>query len=567
MVLNINTAFFLGIFAPYAMNLGYNQIQMVLLIIISIVPLVGLKCLPKKYFPFCVFIISIVLLYRTSLITNHVWGADINAELYLANMVLRNHFWDLSIPENLNTTLSIVILAPIYSLYLEMNTVWIFKIVYPFLFSLVPLGLYDVYRKQTNEKIAFLAWFFFVAFFAFYTVMPALARQQIAGLFITSIIMLFIDKNISNLNKTILLVVFGASVAVSHYGVAYLFIFMMIIAAVISYSPLKQFILPENKKFHFNNNYVLFLSVFSIAWFMNIAGASVFGTGVGIGHAILSSITDLLNPMAAQGLYIAVGNLPFFQSIERYLHLLAQVFIAIGLIKLLKDRNLKFYLEYKLLSTASFILVSFGIILPFFAAALNSCRLYHTGLFFLAPFFVIGFKAFFEFTSNLTGKSIKIEKNKIYALIGIFLVVYFLFNSAFIYQVFDQPKMGRFALQNNIDFPYINDQESSAIDWLSKHNDPDIKVFADINKAIFFQGMNHSEIRYWNLEEVKDSYKFLGTFNINNEKLLVPPSEYIDPFEFGYNKSKIYDNKGSKIFLGEINENRDNTSNNKNWRR
>ena len=81
--------------------------------------------------------------------------------IIFAESVIKNSFWNLTIYSDINAMLSIVILAPTLSLIGNLNITWVFKIIYPFLFSLVPVGLYHIFNDQIkNEKISFLACFF-----------------------------------------------------------------------------------------------------------------------------------------------------------------------------------------------------------------------------------------------------------------------------------------------------------------------------------------------------------------------------------------------------------------------
>ena len=84
---------------------------------------------------FHVWIISISLLYMSSLISPYVWGWDIQNEYYLANLVINYSYWNFILPDAYNSMLSIVMLAPVYSLYTNVNLDHVFKIVSPF-FSL-----------------------------------------------------------------------------------------------------------------------------------------------------------------------------------------------------------------------------------------------------------------------------------------------------------------------------------------------------------------------------------------------------------------------------------------------
>jgi uncharacterized membrane protein len=171
---------FLSILGTYLVNFHHsNIILMFLIVIIALIAVLIAfdKFIPKNLYPLAVFVIAISLLYHASLISMYIWGCDINYELYLTNLVKKNGIWNPTMSGGCNAMLSLVMLAPIYSIITNMNITWVFKIIYPLLFSLVPLGLYHVYQKQTGDKIAFLSCFFFVSLFTFYGEMLALARH------------------------------------------------------------------------------------------------------------------------------------------------------------------------------------------------------------------------------------------------------------------------------------------------------------------------------------------------------------------------------------------------------
>ena len=224
---------FLAIFGAYLMNFYRdNSLIIVLIIVIALVALlIGFdKSIPKKLYPLAVFVIAISLLFHRSLISMYISGCDIQFEYYLCNSVKMNGIWDPTMFGSLNAMLSLVMLAPIYSIISNMEITWVFKIIYPLLFSLVPLGLYRVFQKQTDDKIAFLSCFFFMSFSTFFGEMPALARQEIAELFLVLLILLMIDKNMNRIKRSFLFIVFGISLVVSHYGLSYFYMFWLISA-------------------------------------------------------------------------------------------------------------------------------------------------------------------------------------------------------------------------------------------------------------------------------------------------------------------------------------------------
>jgi uncharacterized membrane protein len=548
----------LSIFSTYILNLnGNNFLQMILILILSIIPiLLILFNVKEKYFPYIIFFISISLLYHTTLISNYVWGSDINHELYFSKMVIDNYKWDSSYRDNVNAMLSIVILAPIYSIFLNIDLSWIFKLIYPTLFSLIPVGLYYIYKNQMNYKISFLASFFFMSIFTYYNVMPALARQQIAEIFFVLIILLIIDYNLNKYITDILFILFGSLIIVSHYGLSYLFLFSLIISCI--FINLFNIIKHNNyKKYNIlKNTYIIYLIVISISWFLYISNSSIFFTGVSIGDAIISSITEILKPSTSQALNIATSNLSIFLSIERYLHIICQIFICLGIITALLSNKLKFNKEYLLFSISFFLIDIFGIILPYFASTMNSDRLYHISLFFLSPFCIIGAISLFKFLIYSFKINYLIYKKLSLFLISLFICIFLLFNSAFMYQIFDEPKIGRFALDINVDFPRFNEKELSAAFWLKSHKVQTKEIYSDVNKAIILHGIigDSNELETYEIEKglIYDDYIFLGTYNIKYQKILVRSSWntilYIkNPFNF--NESKIYNNNGNWILI------------------
>ena len=100
------------------------------------------------------FIISLSLLLHTSLISSYIWGADINTEYIYSNLVLVNSHWNWTITNDVNAMLSIVMIAPIYSVFLNLNLVWLLKIVYPTLFELVTLVLFIIFKKVTFNGLS-----------------------------------------------------------------------------------------------------------------------------------------------------------------------------------------------------------------------------------------------------------------------------------------------------------------------------------------------------------------------------------------------------------------------------
>lgn len=214
-----------------------NSIQVLLLILICLLVLAmtwGL--LKKEYYHIAILSIAISILYYSVLISNHIWGYDIFFEYQFATYVIKNGIWDYTWPHAYNAMLSVVMYAPIFNKLSGMTLTWILKFIYPFLFSLISIGLYKIFEKHTGSKIAFLAAFFFIAYNGFsYGWMVQMARQQIAEIFLVLLVWLMIDRTIPQSKRKILYLLFGVGLIVSHYSVTYLFMFTLL-ATIITLS-------------------------------------------------------------------------------------------------------------------------------------------------------------------------------------------------------------------------------------------------------------------------------------------------------------------------------------------
>lgn len=209
---------------------GSNKIQIALLLTICLlVLLMAWGYLKKEYYHLAIFSVAISILYYSVLISNHIWGYDIFFEYQFATYVIKQGIWDYTWPHAYNAMLSVVMYAPIYNKLSGMTLTWIFKFIYPFLFSLISIGLYKIFEERTGSKLAFLAAFFFIAYNGFsYGWMVQMARQQIAEIFLVLLVWLMVDRKIPQNKRKILYLLFGVGLIVSHYSVTYLFMFMLL---------------------------------------------------------------------------------------------------------------------------------------------------------------------------------------------------------------------------------------------------------------------------------------------------------------------------------------------------
>ncbi|MCL0034681.1 DUF2206 domain-containing protein [Dehalococcoidia bacterium] len=591
---------------------NFHQNNILLLILIALIALVAAlvafnKFIPQRLYPLAVVMIAISLLWHWSLISQYLTGWDIQWEYYFQNLVLANSSWDPALPFDLNAVLSITMLAPIYSLILNMDTVWVFKIVYPLFFSLVPLALFQVFRKETDDRIAFMAAFFFMSFFPFFTVMLALARMQIAELFFALSILLLLDKEMAATKRAALLIIFGFSVIVSHYGLSYFYmgylllaLFLLSLARSSALSNLwgslsarfsksrpghsdpersegeesRPFAIAQGDKINnpprstLSTTFVMLIVVFGLAWFIYIASGSPFNSIVRIGDHLYHSLGELFNPetrdpaiLLALGLGEA-GSVP--REIARVIQYITQLFIAVGVIGLVFNRRkTKFQPVYIAMTLVSALLLVMSIILPYFAGFFHMFRVYHIALFFLAPFCILGGITIFRWLFRLVpARAFRTSRNPIYLNLVVMLVLipYLLFNTGFIFEVSSDVPTS-IALNAEMDFPRFNEHELSGKRWLLLNKEEPTKVVADQYGWLLLLGHipRHQLGTFWGeTSDIADNtYIYLRSWNIKQGEVMQSWEErrnYIElqnsPFyeEVLVHRDRIYDNGGAQVY-------------------
>ncbi|MBN1761697.1 MAG: DUF2206 domain-containing protein [Methanomicrobia archaeon] len=423
---------FLSIFGAYTMTFyDSNLLVLLLLFLLSLVPIiVAFNKIPANFYPLVIFVVSLSILYHVNLISMHIWSFDIFFEFYSANLVAETGIWNPTLDYGAHSLLLITILAPAYSLLCDLSLIWVFKLIFPFLFALTPLALYQVYQRLNfggytfDPKSSLLAVFIFVFYYGFFKDMPD--KQHIAELFFALILLLMVKKIP---NRVVVALIFSFALITSHYGVSYMFMLALIFSLVTVYIWKNE---EENSLV--TSNYVLFFSILALAWYMYVASGTAFESIPKIGYHVLSSISEILQPDARSGVtYVLYESQSTLWLVYKIIHIAVQVLIAIGIITLLvpflskKIRNI----EITSFIIAFYALLVFQITTTY---GMGFDRVLQITLVLLSPLALIGCISVINFLArvrkNLTS-SVSVSQ-KTFAII---LVFFFLFNSGFVFEV------------------------------------------------------------------------------------------------------------------------------------
>ena len=596
---------FIAVFGTFFAN--FNQDNTLLLSLLLIIAVIAALIAFDKFFPvetyaLAIYVIAISILLHVSLISPYPYGWNIDQEYYCAELAAKSGYWDSSATATgPNSLLSIVMLAPIYSKVLGINIIWVFKAVYPFIHSLLPLAIFAACREQMDAKKAFYSSFFFMLIPGFFITTSYFRREQIAFLFIALLVLVMVDNKLTPVKKSTLAIAFIISLPVSHYGTSYVYLTIFFLGWGLLY-------LTSNKQTIFNGNISKKISgavknkvfqpsllrlglllvglVFMLAWFLYVGGFSGY---VSVMETSFISLTDYFNPevvrpdVISKALGMKLSPASVLGNIFRIIHYSTEVLIIAGFLALVfRPQIFKLKEEYRALLIATALFLFTVMYLPVIGT--YCYRFYCLVLIIIAPLIVFGCEAIWKLALWLIkskllplgkklipkisneGHQFRDRNNQMYMkiLVIAILIPYFLFNFGFITEIAkNHVSVTGVPLSVplnwwNYDSMYYNEREVTGAEWLDSVSGEHIivkgDVFSQILLSSWFVRWTSRRLSGFTLKEEfpKSAYTYLRTWNI--EKQEVPLGGYIkleDIPELRYATNagnKIYDNGGAHVF-------------------
>src|SRR3989339_192772 len=210
-VLSILGAFLLN-------NHGPNILTMIMLGGIAVYVLlltIFRKRWDKNIWPWAIWMIGLSILLSWWLRSWYVSGVDSNLEFLVFQLTKNNSFWSINNYRNAyNAMLSLTILPTILSNLSNTENHFVFKLLFQFLFSLVPLIMFFIIQP------------YFIAI---------QIRQAIAFVFFSLLFLIYLEKDLSLPTHKLFFVIFGISMIVSHYSTSYIALVLLVIINSINY--------------------------------------------------------------------------------------------------------------------------------------------------------------------------------------------------------------------------------------------------------------------------------------------------------------------------------------------
>ncbi|MCJ7635389.1 DUF2206 domain-containing protein [Candidatus Bathyarchaeota archaeon] len=551
-----------AISAIVAYSLDNNAMIIVTLVIISITiigVIISKSPKDKMIYPLIILALSMSLLLHTSLASSNLMYVDVQREYFVFQNTQQNLFWNSTLfGQNefygrLDSMLSITILPTAYASLLDINSIWVFKLIFPLLFSIVPLILYKSFQRIVGDKNAIISVFFFMAMNIFYSEMLGLARQMIAELFFALLLFVIYRRWRRPMVKTVLFVILGVSLIVSHYALAVIFF------GIISLGLIFQTVLRSREKDIAANMVVFFFAVM-LSWFIYVSNSASFNSLVFFSSRIIDGFREFFNlasrdETVLRGLGLSQSP-SVWNTLGRFFAYFTEALIFIAFVGIMRKRSdLGLPKSYLLLSAVAMLFLASLVLVPVLAGTLNMPRFYHILLFILAPLITIGG----EVTAGITHYLKNNTQRVISILLIAVLVPYFLFQSGLVYEVSGSESWSVPLSKYRMDpvtlfgpICYINDWKVSSASWLKQYvNVGGTHVYADqTSEELCSYGMLAYQSLITTYVKDQPGIVYLSYMNVVNGIALVNGVRInMSDFVFINSMNRVFSNGGGEILI------------------
>ena len=164
---------------------------------------------------------GLALTWSDSLRGDPLYGFDIATEYQRLQETVLAGIWHTSHPNDpYGAMLSLTVMPTELHALAGIPPLLVFKVVYPALYALFPVAIYDLARKILSRPWAMVAAAFTIGQYAF-TELAGFARQEIALVLFTALIAAMLDSRIQRGSLWALIALLGLATALSHYSTTY----------------------------------------------------------------------------------------------------------------------------------------------------------------------------------------------------------------------------------------------------------------------------------------------------------------------------------------------------------
>jgi len=129
---------------------------------IALLVVVTVRMVSEELYPVAIYMLALSVLLHRNLLTNFVVGSDIQETYFVAELILRIGRWDASLGSGstLAALPTVAAVPAIYTVLADVALAFVYKLIYSFVFALVPIGMFYAFKELFNDEEALLGCFF-----------------------------------------------------------------------------------------------------------------------------------------------------------------------------------------------------------------------------------------------------------------------------------------------------------------------------------------------------------------------------------------------------------------------
>ncbi len=397
------------------------------------------------------FALSLSALLNLTLISNFLTGWDIFYEYNIANATMAQGSWNFGLGSNVNSMLSIAVLAPAVSWVGNLDSLWTLKLVFPILFSLVPVCIFLLASRLVDENTGIIGALLFIFIQGFLFEMPGIARQEIAELFLILILLVGFLGVFSDLQKATLGIMFGFGLIASHYATSLIFIFLILLYFIV------RMVFRAKERSIFTKRHFLTIVAIEVTWLLYVGSFGVLKSILGVGGGIYDAVVNDMSITSSVVSDRVSSPASLLHTFGKVVFIVIMGLLALGLLTRLiqKRKNIDNY-------TA--LAISFGGLLVVSLTLSNFLKSFSDIRMIALLLIVLGVMVAFGLKWVLSLPGLRLLRPQMMYFAAIIIVSAVLINSGFAYSVMNDGPTS-IAL-NDITYPKFSNSEINGAMWV-----------------------------------------------------------------------------------------------------
>ncbi|QSG07088.1 hypothetical protein [Halapricum desulfuricans] len=212
---------------------GPNAYALGALVALAAVPLVAVLARFDRSERLLVsYAVALALLLQNTVMTEFLKAGDANYEYYFSNLALSAGYWDPALVVNKNAMLRLTVLHPVHAQLTGLPLELEYRLVHPFLFATVAIGLYTTYERYFGRRTTLFSTLLFLYLHPFFTRYSLDTRTAFGVLGLLAIVFAAADSDLDYTGKAAVAVAATFVVVTSFYGTAILLVWVLAVCVL-----------------------------------------------------------------------------------------------------------------------------------------------------------------------------------------------------------------------------------------------------------------------------------------------------------------------------------------------